>query len=366
MRPSAFFTTFWETMHDKMTIKLLIIVFSVLLLGYMMKEGGILNILNLGISSLVKNKLFQLTIPPALIGLLPMPAGALVSAPIVESSSRDLDLTPEQLTYINFWYRHIWEYFWPIYPGLILASFIIKIPIREISLHQWMFSLLAIFSGLLPIFSLGIQRISIKPSEENKLKGVSLIFLGFLPIIIIILLYMVLRVDVTVSIFSTTIATFIFLYLTKRIKPLKIFRGLNYKSLLVIFTVMLFKNILSNSGGLKAVGGLGNSSIGIITVLYVMPFIAGFLTGVNQAYVAISFPLLLPFIQSAPKIYTLNIVEIAYVLGFAGVLLSPAHLCLVLSKEYFRAEFSGVYRYLFPPVLIIIFGAIILGISTFL
>ncbi len=366
MKPFPFLMVFWGTIYDKLTIKLLIIVFSVLLLGSLMKEGGILGILDRGISSIVKNKFFQLSIPPALIGLLPMPGGALVSAPVVESSSRDIDLTPEQLTYINFWYRHIWEYFWPIYPGLIVASFIIKIPVRTLSLHQWIFSPLAMFSGLLPILSLGIHKKSNRKSKENKIKGLSLIFLGFLPIIIIILLYMVLKVDITISIFSTTIATLIFLSLLKKVKLKKIFKGLNYKSLLVIFTVLLFKNVLNKSGGLEAVGRLGITSIGIIIILYVFPFITGFLTGVNQAYVAVSFPLLLPFIHSGPQYYILNIIEIAYISGFAGVLLSPVHLCLVLSKEYYGAEFPGVYRYLLPPVLIIIFGTIILGISTFL
>jgi len=40
--------------------------------------------------------------------------------------------------------------------------------------------------------------------------------------------------------------------------------------------------------------------------------------------------------------------------GFAGVLLSPVHLCLLLSNQYFGARLSGVYIYLIPATLAII------------
>ncbi|MCK7476244.1 MAG: DUF401 family protein [Candidatus Moduliflexus flocculans] len=40
----------------------------------------------------------------------------------------------------------------------------------------------------------------------------------------------------------------------------------------------------------------------------------------------------------------------AFVSGFAGILLSPAHLCLALTAEYFKADMRKVYRILVWPV----------------
>ncbi|RLG03834.1 MAG: hypothetical protein DRN54_02175, partial [Thaumarchaeota archaeon] len=37
--------------------------------------------------------------------------------------------------------------------------------------------------------------------------------------------------------------------------------------------------------------------------------------------------------------------------GFAGALLSPAHACLILSSEYYKAELQKVYRILIPSTI---------------
>ena len=72
-----------------------------------------------------------------------------------------------------------------------------------------------------------------------------------------------------------------------------------------------------------------------------------FLTGVNTAYIAIAFPVLLPLIQHLPNYFYLSLY--IYVIGYAGILVSPLHLCLVLTNEYFEASLLEVYRYMADP-----------------
>jgi len=43
------------------------------------------------------------------------------------------------------------------------------------------------------------------------------------------------------------------------------------------------------------------------------------------------------------------LVALAFAAGFAGVILSPLHLCYVLTCEYFRADIARVYHRLFLP-----------------
>jgi hypothetical protein len=43
-----------------------------------------------------------------------------------------------------------------------------------------------------------------------------------------------------------------------------------------------------------------------------------------------------------------------------GVLASPVHLCLILTKQYFGAEWSGIYKYLAPSVAFVLIFAIVL------
>ena len=42
-------------------------------------------------------------------------------------------------------------------------------------------------------------------------------------------------------------------------------------------------------------------------------------------------------------------ITLAIVSGFLGVLLSPLHLCLLLSNQYFGAAFGRVYKHLILP-----------------
>jgi hypothetical protein len=45
---------------------------------------------------------------------------------------------------------------------------------------------------------------------------------------------------------------------------------------------------------------------------------------------------------------------LAYAGGYAGIMLSPVHLCLVLTARYYRAQLSGIYRLLWLPVLFVL------------
>jgi hypothetical protein len=47
----------------------------------------------------------------------------------------------------------------------------------------------------------------------------------------------------------------------------------------------------------------------------------------------------------------------AYVSGFVGILLSPAHLCLGLTLDYFKADLRDVYKILLWPIVVIFVAA---------
>jgi hypothetical protein len=49
-------------------------------------------------------------------------------------------------------------------------------------------------------------------------------------------------------------------------------------------------------------------------------------------------------------------VMLMLVSGFAGVLLSPLHFCLILSNEYFDTPSGPVYKYLWMPCLGLLFS----------
>jgi hypothetical protein len=85
-------------------------------------------------------------------------------------------------------------------------------------------------------------------------------------------------------------------------------------------------------------------------VLFALPFLAGLLTGVVQAYVAIIFPLILPLITAGGNI-NMPLLSFAFISGYCGVLISPVHLCYLLTCDYFETDINRVYKYLIPLAL---------------
>ena len=70
----------------------------------------------------------------ALIGFIPMPGGALFSAPLVEACDTEHRLSNDTKTRINYWFRHMWEYWFPLYAGVIMALQITGLEIWQMTL----------------------------------------------------------------------------------------------------------------------------------------------------------------------------------------------------------------------------------------
>ena len=109
------------------TISLVLIVGLIMVMSQIMEESGHMERLVKSFARLSKDARKVGAVMSALIGLLPMPGGALFSAPIVETSLSNHTIKGEQKTALNYWFRHIWEYWWPLYPGVILAVALLEV-----------------------------------------------------------------------------------------------------------------------------------------------------------------------------------------------------------------------------------------------
>ncbi len=346
---------------DPVTLELFAIIILVIFLGNLLQEKGNLKRIVASLEMFVKNPRLSLIIPPALMGFLPMPAGALFSAPMVEESSRNLTISAESKTFLNYWFRHIWEYCWPLYPGLILAAAIFDVPIRKIIITQFPLTLAAIFAGLF----FGIKKISFPQNLANKkkpgqvLRGILSFIVNIWPILAIIFLVLVFGIELILALLIITGA---FLAIA-RMKGSKIFlaikKSFSWEMLFLIASVMVFKRILEISPLFSAIP-IFFEDLGVspLLFLFLLPFLIGLLTGITVAFVGIAFPLLLPIVfQSEPN---LTYVMLAYVGGFTGILLSPIHLCLIVTIQHFKADFKKIYRILLLPVAFVVLIALVI------
>lgn len=90
--------------------------------------------------------------------------------------------------------------------------------------------------------------------------------------------------------------------------------------------------------------------IPLVVIAVTLPFLVGMSSGIVIAFVGGTLPILVPLIQSLGEVQYLTVyIMLIMVSGFTGVMLSPMHLCLQLSNEYFGVSLGSVYRQLWLP-----------------
>lgn len=352
-----------QAMVKQGTWQLLVVIVMVIYIAAVQKAKKMFDRLVSSLNSIIRDSRIVAMVSPAIVGFLPMPGGALMSAPLVEISTKKMNLKPEFNTFLNYWFRHVWEYVWPVYVALLFFETLSGIPLKTIILYQAPFSLLNIITGLIVSF-LYFKKHNIKRQKPHKMTTFSQtlkdLFEGVWPILLVILLFFILSVPLYISL----VLVALILTLVKHLKAKEIANTLFNKDMgkiiLLIASVLIFKEIIEASNAFATLRTMEVSVGMVVGSIFLVSFSMGFLTGVNSAFIVISYPILLPLIQSLPPEHFVFMSVYVYVIGFAGILLSPIHFCLVLTNEYFKSNLYHVYRYLAPP------GIVLVVISTVL
>jgi len=78
----------------------------------------------------------------------------------------------------------------------------------------------------------------------------------------------------------------------------------------------------------------------------------------------VAFPVLQAFYIAQGQV-NYSFVVLSLVAGFWGVMVSPMHLCLSLTKEYYKANYKEIYPKLIPYFILNIGLAILLTILNY-
>jgi integral membrane protein (TIGR00529 family) len=340
---------FFRGLVEPQTIHLVFALVFILLLSEIMKEAGEMRRMIDSFGAITNDLRAVVALLPAMIGLMPIVGGALVSAPLVVEASNALKLPPEKKTFLNYWFRHIWEYFLPTYPGVILASALLGVPLRTIAAYHVPLTLAAVAGGIYFGFrEVGKGRNG--RGGKGWWMGVKGVIYSLFPLLVVLFMVIVLRVPLA---YSLVVAIGIELLRSRRVwgqmKGILVRTGQSAQVLISVVMVIYFKQMLEAS---RAVDGFhqGLSQLGVppLILLVVLPFSIGLMTGLTIAFVGVAFPILLPILTGGDNISVY--LMLAYASGYCGVLLSPLHLCLILTKDYFKAELRKVYLLLLAPV----------------
>ncbi len=332
------------------TLLLLGRIVAIIALGALAGRLGYLDRLVSGLRRLIADNRIVVALMPAFGGLLPMPGGAMLTAPMVESAAGGGSATPEQKFFISYWFRHPWEYIWPLYPGVVVGSALVGRTVGDLFLANWPATLTALVTGT----ALVLWRVDVGRNERaGPTAGARKDLLaGVWPFAVVIAGVLVLKIELILVALAVIALLMIFENGSARDLGLSFRRGVEFQIVALVVGVAAYQHLLTAAGIVEAVPPFFmRMNMPELFVIAAVPMIVGLITGVTLAYIAVSFPLLLPLMggDSVDKEH----VMLAYVSGIVGVLLSPVHLCLVLSREYFRASLGGSYRLLILPCVII-------------
>jgi len=335
-----------KTITDENTWQLLAVVICTMTFSSLMEQKGLLRKLAEALENFGPS--LAVHILPIVIGLVPMPAGALVAATAVKELADKLELKAEQIAFINYWFRHIWEASMPFYPAVIIAGTVLDVPVASVTKILFPITLLMVFSGSFVSYQILRHNPGIKLSRKDSTGKIVLNLLKSGWPILFLMMLIFLKVRAWIA-FLLTLVILIIQQKTKRFELKKSLKyGLNPLVLLLLVSVMLYQMVIRDSDAAGAlVRTMQNTGISPLLLLTGLPFLVGLATGYGSAPSGIALPVLVPFIMSGHAIHW-QALMVAGVSGMMGQLLSPAHLCFSLSAEYFKTPLGKVYRYTLP------------------
>ena len=360
---------------------LMLVILLVISLSTQMSEAGVMR----DLVSVVRRRLGRrhaMVALPALIGFLPMPGGAIFSAPLVESCDPDGAAAPVLKARANFWFRHIWESWWPLYPGILLAMHLTGVEV-------WQFMLLGLpltFAALAGGHLFLLRRIPDDTPETpaGPLSGAPSLARLLAPILAVIagyalhrLLFAALRAAApglpapnryVPMIFGILLAVF----LLERWRPLPrttwrriVFSTKTLNMALIVAAVRIYGAFIEAplpGGGTPVAlmqAEMARWGIPVIAMVMLLPFIAGLTTGLAIGFVGASFPIVVSLMGPNPALPTvLAFTVLAYGCGHMGQMLSPVHVCLIVTNEHFKTNLFHSLRGLLAPAATVVLTAL--------
>lgn len=329
---------FTETLTMQRTWDLLLCLYFVMCLEVELRKSGSLHGMVVTLRNIFSSNKVTLAFMPAFLGLLPSLGGARFSAPIVQEASEGIAVDDEQKSAINLWFRHIFEFSNPLMPGVILACGIANVSIGDlIDQVGWVTILCFVLGWIFLIIPLKITDLekATNTQHDRTIDWKSLV-LAFGPIVTSFLLIVAFNVQAALAM-GLVVVAFIPLYFwfKRPISVKSVFtESLDKKLFFNVVCILYFIQLLTVIGTLdEIVSVFNNSSLPQAVIIACLSFIFGVMTGMGQGYIAIVMPIVA---LMAPG--NIVLVGIAMVYGMAGQMVTPTHLCILVTVEYFKCR----------------------------
>jgi integral membrane protein (TIGR00529 family) len=349
----------YATSVDQLTLSIVLATFGIMLLSQLYKETRLINRMSESLSRIINNPKIVIGVLPAVLGLLPVAGGALMSAPLVDSEAEKLELKPERKAYLNLWFRHTIFPVYPISQFLIITAALTGMTVTSLVLRQIPVVMVMVLVGYvigfwkLPKSRCKDETVQRSDSRSN-LKGFLVAFSPILATIVVavclglsgfglskagfdVLIAIVVGLLVLIMISKVTFPIFL--------KPFKSW-GI-YGITAAAYGAFLLRNTM-DAAGISSIFKtfVTGGNVDIVILLVFIPMILAFMTGSPSGGVAAAISILAGVIAFSSKNTSL-----IYMSAYLGYTMAPTHLCLAFTVDYFKTTLGKVYKYVIPSIL---------------
>ncbi|MEM3131682.1 MAG: DUF401 family protein, partial [Sulfolobales archaeon] len=294
-----------------------------------------------GLSSTLRDPRLGLATIPAVVGLMPVAGGALLSAPVVESLGAPIGLTAEALAYINVWFRHVLIYSYPFSQLIVVLSQLTGVPILTLMTATLPMTILMAAIGtaaLLKVKVEPLEQVSRRSREDLK----ALVPLGVAVALLVPLVPLIGNWAIPLG---TSVAVLVLVRLRKALKllPHALISERVGDIILAVVAVIVLREVISLSNISMELQEAVSGFIRVELALAILSTLVSIATGSVMTGLFVSLPIL-----SSLGVDSVGSILLIYTYSFLGYIASPTHLCLLYTVKYFKANLLGTYRYLLP------------------
>ena len=354
----------WQALVDPDNLLLALTIFLLLWMSSLMASCGVMTELVVAVRARIGPR-WAMAALPAVIGWLPMPGGAAFSAPMVNECDHQQQLPSIAKSVANYWFRHVWEYWWPLYPGVLLAISLTGLPMWLFVLTMLPLSLASIVVGRLTV----LPRLAVADEQPDATPGGAGFLSLILPILVTVLLaaglgslvpglaelnrYLPMVIGLIVGLMVLAYQRSIDAGQWRRVLLAPSTLGLVVLVLVIQIYGAFIRVPLPDGQPVSAVirDELTRWGISPLAMVVLIPAAMGLVTGICIGFVGASFPVVLALMANDSSLgQQLSTAVLAYGAGYLGMLLSPVHVCLVVSNAYFKTSLYISIRLLLVPV----------------
>jgi hypothetical protein len=109
-------------------------------------------------------------------------------------------------------------------------------------------------------------------------------------------------------------------------------------------------------------GEMDRWGIPVLAIIMLIPFVTGLTTGICVGMVGASFPIVVHLAGAGAGAGTADLLAatvLAYGAGYMGMMLSPIHVCLIVTNEHFRTRLAHSLWGLVPPAAAVVAGVLV-------